>query len=85
MEEIYALRNVDQGTKKFIKNYAHEHDLNTGEALREIVVKAKEHIQEEKKTKKKYNSFFDTWKKIKFKGPGDASNKIDEILYGEGY
>lgn len=84
MEEIFALRNVDQGTKKFIKNYAHEHDLNTGEALREIVMTAKEHLAE-KKQKKKYKSFFDTYDAIKFKGPGNASDKIDEILYGEGY
>lgn len=83
-ETIFALRNVDEGTKRFIRNYAHEHDLNTGEALQEIVVKAKERIHEEK-TRKKYNSIFDTWEKIKFKGPGDASENIDEILYGEGY
>ncbi len=83
-ETIFAVRNVDLGTRKFVQEYAHEHDLNTGEALREIIVKAKERIREER-TKKKHNSIFDTWEKIKFKGPGDASENIDEILYGEGY
>jgi len=38
-----------------------------------------------KRKKKKYKSFFDTWEKLKFKGPGDASEKIDEILYDEEY
>ena len=82
MEEIFAIRRVDDRTKHFIQQYATEHDLNTGEALREIVVMAKEH-QKKKKDKKKYKSFFDTWKKIKFSGPGNLSERVDEIVYDE--
>ncbi len=81
-ETIFALRNVDEGTKKFIKNYANEHDLNTGEALREIVLGAKEHFQESK-SKKKYKSFFDTYEKLKFNSDPRLSENIDEILYDE--
>ena len=33
--------------------------------------------------KKKHNGFFDTYKKIAFDGPGDASDRIDEIVYDE--
>lgn len=80
-ETIFALRNVDEGTKRFIRHYAHEHDLNTGEALREIVLGAKEHFQENKG--KKYKSFFDTYNELKFKGDPHLSEKIDEILYDE--
>lgn len=80
-EAVFAVRNVDKSTRKFIQNYALEHDLNTSEALREIVVKAKEHIKEQ--NKKKYKSFFDTYDTIKFKGPGNLSDRIDEIVYDE--
>ncbi|MFH0713303.1 MAG: hypothetical protein V1722_02095 [Candidatus Micrarchaeota archaeon] len=82
MEEIFAVRKVDDKTKRFIQRYASDHDLNTGEALREIVFIAETHLRENKE-KKKYNSIFDTWDKIKFKGPGNASDRIDEILYDE--
>ncbi|MFH2105804.1 MAG: hypothetical protein ABII22_00965 [Candidatus Micrarchaeota archaeon] len=86
MADIFAVRKVDEKTKEFIYEYAHLHDLNTGEALDEIARLAKEHLKEkdQQKSKKKYKSFFDTYDRIAFRsGEKDLSKNIDKILYGK--
>ncbi len=81
MSGMFAVRNVDKDTKKYIQAYATEHDLTTGEALREIVFLVKEHLAE-KKQAKKYKSIFDTYEQIAFSsGDPNLSKKIDKILY----
>ncbi len=84
MSEIFAIRDVDEKTKKFIHKYAHEHDVNLSEALRDIVFMVQEHLKEleKQKTKKKYKSFFDLYDKLKFRSNDPhLSERIDEILY----
>lgn len=86
MADIFAVRNVDEKTKEFIYNYAHEHDVNLGDALRELVYLVEEHLREreQQKHKKKYVSFFEIYDKVKFSG-GDSnlSKNMDEVLYGK--
>ncbi|MBI2079500.1 hypothetical protein HYT84_01950 [Candidatus Micrarchaeota archaeon] len=86
MSEIFAIRNVDRKTKAFIQNYAYEHDLKLGDALKEIVFLVQEYIMElsKNKQKKKYRSFFEIYDKIKFSsGDPNLSKNIDKILYGK--
>lgn len=84
MSDFFAIRNVDPKTKEFITEYAKEKDLSMSEALREIVFLAKEHIKEQKPSKKKYRGFFDTYEKIAFKsGNPNLSSGIDKLLYEE--
>lgn len=85
MADTFAVRNVGEKTKEFIYEYAHVHDLNTGEALDEIARLAQEHLQEKKqqKQKKKYKSLFDTYDQLKFHGGEHTSETIDKLLYEE--
>ncbi len=85
MADVFAVRNVGEKTKDFIYEYAHNHDLNTGEALDEITRLAREHLKEKEQQnqKKKYKSFFDTYEEIAFKSDDpNLSQNIDKILYG---
>jgi len=86
MSEMFAVRNVDNKTKEFIYEYAHAHDLNLGEALREISRLVQEHLKEKerKKQKKKYRSFFEIYNKVAFKSDDpNLSKNIDSVLYGK--
>ena len=86
MSDIFAVRNVDEKTKEFIYEYAHENNLNTGEAVRDIVSLAQEHIKEKQQEKKKYRkkSIFEIYDKIAFKDKDpNLSKNIDHILYGK--
>jgi hypothetical protein len=65
MKEIFAVRNVDERTVSFIQTYAHEHNLNTGDALRELVSFAQDYLKERDRTKK-YESIFTIHDKVKF-------------------
>lgn len=76
MSEIFAVRNVDEKTRTFISEYANEHNLNTGDALRDIVSFAQEHLKE-KKQHKKYQSIFKIHDKIKFSG-STTNYKVNE-------
>lgn len=81
MSGMFAVRNVDKNTKKYIQTYAAERDLTLGEALREMVFLVQEHLAERKP--KKYKSLFDTYEKIAFSSDDPhLSEKIDEIVYG---
>jgi hypothetical protein len=82
MKEMFGIRNVDDGTRKFILSYASEHDMTIAEALRELMGLVREHLAE-KKTRKKYKSIFDTYEKAVFStGDPHLSEKIDDIVYG---
>ncbi|MBU0591750.1 hypothetical protein KKF81_06920 [Candidatus Micrarchaeota archaeon] len=82
MADMFAIRNVDDGTKEFITKYAEEHNITIAEALREIILLVQEHISE--KPKKKYKSIFEIYEKVKFSsGDPNLSEKIDEIVYGD--
>ena len=86
MADVFAVRNVGEKTKDFIYEYAHVHDLNTGEALDKIAQLAQEHLKEkeQQKQKKKYKSLFDTYEEIAFKSDDpNLSQNIDKILYEE--
>lgn len=81
MSGLFAIRNVDKNTRKYIQAYANEHDLTTSEALREIISLVQEHLAE-KKEAKKYRSIFDTYDKLKFKSNDPhLSKNIDRLLY----
>ena len=45
MQNVFVVRNLDSKTKKFIYDYAHEHNLTLAKALKEIVELAKEYIE----------------------------------------
>ncbi|GEM_PF-6690037 len=79
--EIFAVRDLDVTTKEFITNYAKKHKVKMAEALREIILVAKENLNS--KSKKKFKSFFDNYEKAKFTADPHLSEKIDEILYGD--
>ena len=82
MSDIFAVRKVDEKTREFIYEYAHENDLTTGEALREIARMAKEHMKET--PKKKYRSFFEIYDEVKFRSKDpNLSKNIDKYLYGK--
>ena len=84
MADIFAVRNVDEKTKEFIYNYAHEHDVNLGEALREIMQLARIHLSESGRHKKKYRSIFEVYNQIAFKSDDpNLSKNIDKVLYGK--
>ena len=71
---------MDKKTKESIQDYAHEHDLNVAEALRDLVFFGLQHITHTKK-EKKYASIFEVEKKLSFAGEPELSQKIDEIAY----
>jgi len=81
MTDMFAIRKVDENTREFITDYAEEHGLTMAEALRELILLVQEHQRE--KSRKKYSSIFDTYKKIAFKGENDLSKNIDKVLYEE--
>jgi hypothetical protein len=81
MGEVYTVRDMDEKTRAEIQTYAHKHGLKISQAIRELVVLAKEHIQHTK-NEKKYKSMFDVYEKVKFKGGKDLSKQIDEVVYG---
>jgi hypothetical protein len=84
MTEIFAVRNVDEGTREFITRYAKEHNMSMAEAMRRISMLAREHIRE--RGNKKPASIFSVYEKIKFSsGNPNLSRKIDEVLYGKGH
>jgi plasmid stability protein len=83
MADIFAVRNLDEKTRKEINAYANEHNSTIAEAIRELVFLALQHIKHTKK-EKKYKSIFDTQDKIAFhSGDPNLSKNIDKILYGE--
>ena len=77
---VYTIREMDKKTKEAIQTYAHEHELNVAEALRDLVFFGLVHIKHTKK-EKKYSSIFEVQKEISFKGGKYLSQKIDEIVY----
>ena len=77
---VYTIREMDKKTKESIQTYAHEHDLNVAEALRDLVFFGLQHIKHTKK-EKKYASIFEVQKKISFKGGKYLSQEIDKIVY----
>ena len=79
MGEVYTIRNMDEKTRKEIQNYAHEHDVSIGEALRELIMIAMKSLRKEEG--KKYKSIFDVYEKIKFSAEPDLSKKVDKVLY----
>lgn len=81
MSNIFAVRNLDKKTIEYIKNYANNHNLNTAEAIRDLIFFGLKHIQKTQK-KKKYNSIFEVYDKLKFRGESNLSENIDEIVYG---
>ena len=79
--DFFAVRNLDENTKKTIKKYAAEHNLNLATAIQELI-KFGINYAAEYKPKKKYNSFFDFYDKVKFNGGPNLTEEIDEIVYG---
>lgn len=85
MSGVLAIRNVDEKTRQFIREYATEHNLNIGEAIREIVFLVRQHLKEcGEHKKKKYQSFFEIYDKVAFKAEPSLSKDIDKLLYGKG-
>jgi len=83
MAEIFAVRNLDEKTRKEISTYAHENNSTIAEAIRELVFLALQHIKHTKKDKK-YKSFFEIYDKVAFhSGDPNLSKNIDKILYGK--
>lgn len=84
MGDIFAVRDVDEGTRRFIYTYARSRRMKVGRAIREIVYLVQEHLKEEEqgKKKKKYKTFWETVEKCSFHGPKDLSQRIDEFVYG---
>ena len=83
MGDIFAVRDVDEGTKRFIYTYARSRRMKVGRAIKEIAYLAQEHLKETAgKKKKKYKTLAETFDRIKFRGDADLSQKIDEIVYG---
>ncbi|MEK6981629.1 MAG: hypothetical protein AABX38_01745 [Candidatus Micrarchaeota archaeon] len=86
MSDIFAVRNVDERTKQFIYDYAHENSKSIGEALTDIVFLVKVHIREQQKhgLKKRKKSIFTVYNKIAFKSNDpNLSKNIDNVLYGK--
>lgn len=44
MSNVWVIRNVDSKTKKFIYDYAHQHNLTIAKALHDLVFLAKQHL-----------------------------------------
>ncbi len=83
MGDIFAVRDVDEGTKKFIYTYARSRKMKVGGAIKEIVYLVQEHLKEKgKPRKKKYKSLLESMEKCSFHGPKDLSQRIDEFVYG---
>ena len=80
MADMFAVRNLDEKTIEAIQEYAHERRLNTAEAVRDLVFFGLQHIKHAKK-EKKYNSIFDVYGSMKFRGGKDLSQRIDEVAY----
>ncbi len=81
MADIFAIRDVDENTKKAIRDYAQSKNITIAEAIRDLVFFGLQHVKHTKK-EKKYKSIFDTYDKVKFKGGPSLSQDIDKILYG---
>ena len=65
MKDIFAVRNVDEKTRSVISEYARERNINTGDALRELISFAQEYIKEKNRAKK-YRSIFTIHDQVKF-------------------
>lgn len=86
MSGFFAVRNLDEKTKAFIAEYAHERKVNMAQALREIVYLVQEHLRERQKHKhtKKYRSFFEIFPDVAFESSDPQLSKhIDNVLYGK--
>lgn len=84
MTEFFAVRNLDEKTRAYIAEYAHERNLNMAQALREIVCLVQEHLRERQKPRKRYRSFFEVLPQIAFESSDpNLSKNIDKILYGK--
>lgn len=81
MADVFAIRDVDERTKRAIHAYAQTHDVTVAEAIRDLVFFGLQHIKHKKK-EKKYKSIFEVLDKLKFKGGRNISEEIDEIVYG---
>ena len=83
MADMFAVRNLDGKTIEAIREYAHGRRLNTAEAVRDLVFFGLQHIRHTKK-EKKYKSIFDAYGRVKFRGGRDLSQRMDEVVHGEG-
>ena len=85
MSDIFAVRDVDEKTRRFIYSYARNRRIKVGGALKEIAFLADEHLKESERSghKPKYKTIFDSYGKIRFKSGKALSERLDEELYGE--
>lgn len=82
MTGFFAVRNMDEATRKFISRYASEHNLSMAAAIREISLLARERMREA--GRKKHASIFSAYGRIRFSsGKAHLSRDIDRILYGK--
>ena len=86
MSDIFAIRDVDEPTRRFIHIYARNRRLKAGKALKELVKLAQTHLQEKEKTTKKYKykSIMDAYKHFGFRSNDPhLSEHIDDVAYGD--
>ena len=86
MSDLFAIRDVDEGTRLFIHTYAKSRRMKAASALKELVRLAQVHLQEKEtaKSKYKYHSLMDAYKRMSFKSDDPhLSEHIDDIVYGD--
>lgn len=85
MNDLFAIRDVDEKTRRFIHTYARSRRMRTASALKELVGLAKTHLGELKQAsqKLKYKDLFDEYEKCKFRADPRLSEKIDDVVYGD--
>ncbi|MEW6748890.1 MAG: hypothetical protein AB1295_04250 [Candidatus Micrarchaeota archaeon] len=81
MSDFFAVRNLDEKTKREIQAYAEDKDVSIAEAIRDLVFYGLQHMKHTRKGKK-YSSFRDVFDKLRFKGGRELSQQVDEVVYG---
>lgn len=86
MSDFFAIRDVDEPTRRFIHTYALSRRMKAAKALKELVGLAQAHLQENEKAKPKYKykSIRDSFKRFSFTSDDPhLSEHIDDIVYGD--
>ncbi|MFH1094769.1 MAG: hypothetical protein V1728_00965 [Candidatus Micrarchaeota archaeon] len=86
MSDTFAIREVDEKTRRFIHVYARRRGLRAAKALKELVDLAQARLREKEKAKPKYKyrSLMDAYKKFRFTSDDPhLSEHIDDVVYGD--
>ncbi len=86
MSDFFAIRDVDEPTRRFIHSYARSRKMKAARALKELVGLAQARLREKEgeKPKYKYKSIMDSCKRLSFTSDDPRlSEHVDDVVYGD--